>query len=31
MTKYLNLSHDKEFDGTKFFADWSDHNQVIAQ
>ena len=29
MTKYLNPSHDKESDGTKFFVDWSYHNQVI--
>ena len=30
MTKYLNPSRGKEFDGAKFFVDWSYHNQVIA-
>ena len=29
MTKHLNPSRDKESDGTKFFVDWSYHNQVI--
>ena len=29
MTKYLKSSRDKESDDTKFFVDWSYHNQVI--
>ena len=30
MTEHLDPSRDKEFHGTKFFVDWSYHNQVIA-